>query len=102
MFGIFRKKAPPQSPTNSNEPKGLIVKKDEDGFPVIYSLVDEFPDISIRQSLQWLTVIGWRYDGTSRNGMPPPDVNSKMMALEDAVDCLERPEDPELHGRPEP
>jgi hypothetical protein len=91
VFGIFRKKAGPQPPTEPNEAKGLIVEKDEDGFPVIYSLVDEFPETSIRQSLQWLTVIGWRYDGSSRNGMPPHDVNSKMMALEDAVEYLERP-----------
>ena len=82
MFGIFRKKAPSQIPTDSNEPAGIIVKADEDGIPVIYSLVDEFPAGSIRQPLEWLTVIGWRYDGTSRNGMPPPEVNSKMMALE--------------------
>ena len=66
--------------------QGIIGKVQENGLPVIYKFVDELPNELIRSTYSWLTVISWKYDGSSRNGMPPEDANQRMMALEDVFD----------------
>lgn len=69
---------------------GIIGKATEDGLPVIFKFVDELPTPETRQKFRWLTVISWKYDRSIRNGMPPEDTNKQMIALEDAIDELER------------
>ena len=59
--------------SQSDEPKGIIGKTVEKGFPVIWSFVNELPSHSEREQLPWLTVVSWTYDGSVRNGMPPPE-----------------------------
>ena len=65
--------------------KGIIARTYENGFPVILKLVDEMPSEEVRGHFQWLTVISWKYDGTSRNGMPDDAANQRMIALESAI-----------------
>jgi hypothetical protein len=69
----------------ADEEKGIIARAYEDGLPVILKLVDEMPPESVRGSFRWLTVISWRYDGSSRNGLPDDSTNQQMIALEDAI-----------------
>lgn len=70
---------------------GIIGQTTEDGFPVVFKFVDELPHQEDRERLPWLTVISWKYDGSSRNGMPPETVNQEMLALEHAIDGTESP-----------
>ncbi len=72
-------------PAEGKEPKGIVGKAIEDGFPVIYKFVDEEPAAAKRAKLPWLTVISWRYDGAESNGMPQKRVNERMVELEDAL-----------------
>ena len=74
------------TPTNSEEEIGIIGRVYEDGFPVIYKFVNEMPSETIRTNLTWLTVISWKYDGKSNNGMPNSEENQKMITLEDAIE----------------
>ena len=61
----------------------------EEGNPVIYKYVSVFPDEEIRQSMPWLTVVSWEYDGSANNGMPASKTNNKMVALEEALAMIE-------------
>jgi hypothetical protein len=69
---------------------GIIGEAKEDGLPVIYKLVDESPSAEVRNRYRWLTVVSWKYDRSVRNGMPPEDTNKQMIALEHAIEDLER------------
>jgi hypothetical protein len=69
--------------TNAEDEKGIIGKVHENGLPVIYKFINEMPPTSIRDQLQWLTVISWKYDGAPNNGMPQADENQRMVILED-------------------
>lgn len=69
----------------AEEDKGIIGKLYEDGVPVLYSFVNEMPAAEVRDQLQWLSVISWKYDGGENRGMPPAEDNQKMMRLEDAI-----------------
>ncbi|MDJ0832570.1 MAG: DUF695 domain-containing protein [Gammaproteobacteria bacterium] len=71
---------------NAEEEKGIIGRVYEDGAPVIYKFVNDLPEESVRANLTWLTVIAWKYDGSSNNGMPVADVNQRMIALEVAIE----------------
>src|SRR5690606_35099138 len=51
---------------------------------VLYSFINELPDAEIRDDLQWLTVIAWKYEGAA-NGMPLPEDNERMIVLEDVI-----------------
>jgi hypothetical protein len=64
----------------------------EDGLPVLYKLlVSELPAPAVAQTLPWLTIISWDYDGSGNNGMPPEPVHDRMMALEETISTgLER------------
>ncbi len=59
------------------------------GKPVIYKFMNELPEKSIRESLNWLTVVSWKYDGSIRNGMPLKEVNKSMIKLEDGLEKIE-------------
>jgi len=71
---------------NAEEEKGIIGRAYENGLPVIYKFVNELPHDSVRSNLPWLTVISWKYDGKSNNGMPLNDENESMILLEDAIE----------------
>jgi hypothetical protein len=74
--------------TDSQE-KGVIGEILEGGFPVVFKFVDELPSEEARGRFGWLTVVSWKYDGTQRNGMPPEEVNMRMISLEHTIDGLE-------------
>lgn len=65
---------------------GIIGEVQEDGLTVVFKFVDEYPDPEIRQTYPWLTVISWKYDGSDCNGMPPEEVNQRMLTLEHAIE----------------
>lgn len=69
---------------------GIIGEWKEDGLTVIVKFVDELPDQETRERFRWLTVISWKYDRNVRNGMPPESMNEQMIALEDAIEELEK------------
>lgn len=64
---------------------GIIGETREDGLPVVFKFVDEYPAPDTRTNFPWLTVISWKYDGNERNGMPPKEVNERMIALEHVI-----------------
>ena len=76
---------------DKTEATGIIGKTAEAGMPVIWSFVSELPSQDEREGLSWLIILAWHYDGSERNGMPPEQVNQKMLALEDALEELEVP-----------
>lgn len=59
------------------------------GKPVIYKFTNEAPDISTRHQAPWLTVVSWKYDGSTNNGMPLKATNEAMIKLEDALETIE-------------
>jgi hypothetical protein len=71
---------------NAEEEKGIIGRVYEDGAAVIYKFINELPEEAIRANYTWLTVISWKYDGSSNNGMPLEDDNQRMITLEDAIE----------------
>ena len=77
------------SNVGAEEEKGIIGRVYEDGAPVIYKFVNEFPAEKIRKTLTWLTVISWKYEGVSNNGMPLDADNQRMIILEDAIEEIE-------------
>lgn len=83
LMGAFSALSPQ---ANADEQKGVIGRTYEDKRPVLYKLVNELPDERIRRQLTWLTVISWKYDGTANNGLPPSEINQRMIALEDTIE----------------
>ena len=67
------------------ELKGVIGRDWEDEHPVIYRFVNEPPSHEKMASLPWLTVIAWKYEGSETNGMPPAQVNERMVILEEVL-----------------
>ena len=65
---------------------GIIGEIEEEGFPVIFKFVDEVPSPEIKSAFSWLAVISWKYNGENRNGMPPEEINQRMIALEHAIE----------------
>ena len=70
----------------AGEHKGIIGRYYEDKFPVIVKFVNELPTIKAQNHLPSLTVVSWKYDGASNNGMPPKEINEKMIALESVLE----------------
>jgi hypothetical protein len=56
--------------------------------PVVYKFMNEFPDEVTRHRIPWLTVISWKYDGDSNNGMPFKEINESMINLEDGLEDI--------------
>jgi hypothetical protein len=86
MGGCGKKMKQESEPINSTKPTGVIGRSVEEGLPVIWKFVNEPPSDAKRQQLTWLTVVGWKYDGSSNNGMPPQEENERMLTLEDALE----------------
>jgi len=59
------------------------------GKPVVYKFMNELPEVAQRNKVSWLTVISWKYDGSTNNGMPPKDINEAMIQLEDGLETIE-------------
>lgn len=66
--------------------KGIIGRYYEKDMPVIMKFVNELPEKSIIEKYPMLTVVSWKYDGSSNNGMPEKDINERMIMLEDAIE----------------
>ncbi|AUZ85989.1 DUF695 domain-containing protein [Methylophaga nitratireducenticrescens] len=58
------------------------------GMPVVYKFLSQLPNEEERAKLNWLTVISWKYDGSTNNGMPPQETNKSMIALEDSLETI--------------
>ncbi|MEY8868439.1 DUF695 domain-containing protein [Meridianimaribacter flavus] len=69
----------------SKEEKGIIGRFYENDQPVILKFVNNLPNKKIIDTLPFLTVISWKYDGTNNNGMPPEKTNTRMITLEGAL-----------------
>ena len=59
------------------------------GFPVVFKFLSQLPNEIKREKLNWLTVIAWKYDGSTNNGMPPKEINVSMIELEDALETID-------------
>ncbi len=70
---------------SNTEHKGIIGRYYENKFPVIVKFVNELPALEMQKRLTSLTVVSWKYDGSSNNGMPTKEINEKMVVLEDAL-----------------
>ena len=87
FFGFGKKKN-----KNLNEPvipaeeKGIIGRYYENELPVIVKFVNEFPENNLREKFPMLTVVSWKYEGETNNGMPLTEINEKMIVLEDAIE----------------
>ncbi|HEY4081865.1 MAG TPA: DUF695 domain-containing protein [Burkholderiaceae bacterium] len=79
-----------QSFSEPEQSRGVVVETYKDGLPILWTYVPELPAEEVRLALPWLTVFAWRYDGSSRNGMPPIQVNESMMKLDGALGKIER------------
>jgi len=71
-----------------SEETWTVAKSSVKGIPVIYKLMSELPDEVTRGKLPWLTVVSWKYDGSTNNGMPTQDVNEGMIELEDNLEAI--------------
>lgn len=88
MFSLFKKKGTQTSSSNSENQKGVIGEYYESGKPVIVKFVNEIPNDETMKKLPWLTIISWKYDAEINNGMPPKEVNKKMIKLENALEVF--------------
>ena len=88
MFGLFKKKGTQTSSIDLENQRGVIGEYYESDKPVIVKFVNEIPDQKIINSLPWLTIISWKYDVEINNGMPPKEVNEKMIKLENALEVF--------------
>jgi len=70
---------------------GKIFQTLKDGKRILWTLVPEMPLEVTRSTLPWLAVIFWEYDGSSRNGMPSDEVNTKMLSFEHELTAIESP-----------
>lgn len=82
LFDFFKRK----KKESRKKEKGTIARYYENDLPVILKFNDEFPEESIRLKYPKLTVISWKYKDQSQNGIPLPEINKKMIDLEEAVD----------------
>lgn len=73
------------------EPSGVIGRTIENGQPVIWKFDSALPPTDQRRQLPWLITLTWEYEGSDRNGMPPPELNAQMIKLEAALEGLLAP-----------
>ena len=60
-----------------------------DGKPIVYKFMNELPDEITQKRMSWLTVVSWKYDGSTNNGMPVKTENESMIKLEDGLETIE-------------
>lgn len=68
------------------EEKGIIGRYYENDLPVIVKFVDEFSEKELKEKFPMLTVVSWKYEGATNNGMPLTEINEKMIVLEEAIE----------------
>ena len=66
-----------------------VGKVEVKGKPVIYKFLSQLPNEKVKHSFPWLTVVSWKYDGSTNNGMPLPETNESMISLEDVLEKIE-------------
>ena len=71
---------------SKEELKGVIGRYYENDLPVIMKFVNELPENKIISKFSYLTIISWKYDGSTNNGMPLDEINQRMIILEDAIE----------------
>ena len=68
------------------ETKWGVATAQDNGKPLIYRYIAS-PPAGIRiTDYPHLVAISWTFDGSIRNGMPEPDVNERMIQLEDLLE----------------
>lgn len=72
----------------NEEARGIIGEYYEGEYPVIVKFVNELPAADIQKQMTSLTIVSWQYDGDDNNGMPPQEVNEKMIMLEVALEKM--------------
>jgi len=70
---------------SNQKEKGVIGRYYEDGYPIIVKFINELPGRDTMSKLPFLTIISWKYNGNDNDGMPPTNVNKRMMRLESAL-----------------
>ena len=85
FFGFGKKKNQNEEEIPSEE-NGIIGRYYENELPVIVKFVNEFPEDLKRKRLPMLTVVSWKYEGETNNGMPLADINEKMILFEEAIE----------------
>jgi len=89
FFGFEKKKNKDTAkPTIPAAEKGIIGRYYENELPVIVKFVNEFPDESTRRKFPILTVVSWKYEGETNNGIPLTEVNNRMIELEEAIENM--------------
>ena len=76
----------PNQPAKEEKEIGVIGRTYADGLPIVWRFENRRPMDEKRKQLPWLTVISWEYDGSTNNGMPPKEINERMITLEDALE----------------
>jgi len=69
----------------STEQNGKIGRYYEGKYPVIVKFIKDLPTIDIQKDFPFLTIVSWKYEGSSNNRMPPFEINEKMVSLENAL-----------------
>lgn len=59
------------------------------GKPVVYRYLSDLPREDLRNTMPWLMVISWKYDGSASNGMPPSQMHTLMYKLEDSLENIQ-------------
>lgn len=78
--------------TDHTEVKGRIVRSWKGNQRILWTYVPEMPAQDIRRAMPWLTVLGWEYDGSEREGMPTAEENQHMLMLDAALSKIGRSE----------
>ncbi|RDY57860.1 DUF695 domain-containing protein [Flagellimonas nanhaiensis] len=84
FLGFGKGKA--QEKKSTEKQKGIIGRYYENDSPVIMKFVNELPNENTIKKLPFLTVVSWKYEGTKNNGMPPKEINERMIILEEALE----------------
>lgn len=66
-----------------------VGKAEVQGKPVVYKFLSQAPKKEVIVEFPWLSVVSWKYDGNTNNGMPIPSMNKSMIMLEDALERIE-------------
>jgi hypothetical protein len=69
----------------NEEQNGIIGRYYEGKYPVIIKFIKDLPIKDIQKHFPFLTVVSWKYEGSSNNRMPPIEINEKMVSLENAL-----------------
>lgn len=85
----LRDHAPFLQMTTQTEVKGRIVRTWKNDQRILWTYVPELPAQDVRRAMPWLTVLGWEYDGSEREGMPTAEENQHMLTLDVALGKME-------------